>query len=139
MSTGQPGAVDPDPTGGLEPEPDHRTIWIRDGDGPWRELAGQEGWEWTSVAIDGSTVVIGIQVTRATLWSPVEEYRLLVSRDGGTTWLDVTTSVDLPPSVCGIALHGSDLLLRCVREADEVAVAMLRADLSAIKADAVER
>jgi hypothetical protein len=131
IATGQPGAVDP--TGGLDPPPDHATIWLRDADGPWRELAGQEGWAGTSVAIDGSTVVVGIQETPATFWSPVKEYRLLVSRDGGTTWIDVTTSLDLPASTCGIALHGSDLLLRCMGEEDGVAVAVLRTDLSAIE------
>jgi hypothetical protein len=129
IATGQPGAVDHDPTGGLDPEPDHRTIWLRDADGPWWELAGEEGWAATSVAIDGSTVVVGIQDAPATLRSRVDEYRLLVSRDGGMTWTDVTTSLDLPASRCGIELHASHLLLRCVGEEEDVAVGWLRADL----------
>jgi hypothetical protein len=135
--TGQPGGIDPDPTGGLDPEPDHRTVWLRDAGGPWRELAGEEGWAVTSTAIDGPTVVVGIQQTPRAVWSPVEEYRLLVSRDRGTTWIDVTTSLDLPASTCGVALQASDLLLRCEGEDDGVAVAVLRTDLSAIDTGAV--
>jgi hypothetical protein len=134
IGVGQPGAVDPDPSGGLDPEPDHRTIWLRDGDGPWRELAGEEGWEGVSVAIDGSTVVVGVQETSDIRARAVLAYRLLVSRDGGSTWVDVTTPVDLPAGYCGIVLHASDLLLRCIGEDDDVAVAYLRADLRPVDA-----
>jgi hypothetical protein len=116
--------VDPDPTGGLDPEPPHRTIWLRDADGPWRELAGQEGWAGMSLAIDGSTVVVGIRDA-----SLASAYRLLVSDDAGTTWVDVATPVDLPAGACGIALHASDLILRCVAEEEDVAVAYLHTDL----------
>lgn len=133
IGVGQPGAVDPDPSGGLNPEPDHRTIWLRDGHEPWRELAGEEGWENLSVAIDGSTVVVGIQETLDLRARSVLAYRLLVSRDSGSTWVDVTTPVDLPAGYCDVTLHASDLLLRCIGQDDDIAVAYLRADLRAIE------
>ncbi len=129
IGTGQPVDGGLQDGGGLDIGTDVRTVWLRDGDGPWRAMADEDGWEDATVAIDGSTIVVGRQAVRASFRSPIEAYRLLVSRDSGSTWIDVTTTVDLPPGDCGIALHASDLLLRCVGSDDDVAVAYLRADL----------
>lgn len=132
VADGQPGRYDPDPTGGLRPEPPRATLWLGDTDGSWREVAGAEGWAGMSVAVDGRTVVALVHLVDTRPWSrPAATspwYRLLVSLDGGVTWSHQIRRLDLPRCAAGIAVHGTDVVLRC--QGEDVAEALLHASLA---------
>lgn len=130
VASGTPDRFDPDPTGGLQPEAPHTTLWRGTPDGTWAEIADGQGWAGVSLAVDGQTIVALahlVTMRSGPLAPPSPWYRLLVSVDGGATWSDQLRRIDLPRCGAGITLHGSDLVLRC--QGEDVAEALLHANL----------